>query len=1103
MTDLLGQVIAHYRLDALIGEGGMGTVYKAHDQNLERTVAVKVMHAHYARRAEFRARLTQEAKTAAQLGHPSIVGIYDFGQYNDGLYIAMEYIGGGSLRAHLHRLQSRNQFLPLKQSFQIGVQIADALDYAHRQGVVHRDVKPSNIILKRLNRPEDTTSQPFRAVLTDFGLVKLLEGDSMTQSGTTLGTPTYMSPEQCEGLVMDGRSDLYSLGVVLYELLTNRLPFAFKSLSEAVGTHMRGELPARPTEFRPGLPPIVDTLLMRCLAKSTDERFATGLEMADALEAAIFSLEGAPTQTLERPKEINQRQSLSALISGSYWLQIETPGKNSSHTTLTRGSVTIGRNADNVIVLPAEGVSRYHARIEATESGWKISDLGGINGTWLNEQRLRPGVSLDYTTGDMLEIGPYQIILNRLTDDGASASLAAAATVARRLESPESETRSAANITEAQTAEFAEQPLSIYIARDTFVVEPGRNSELKVDVVNRSNVADRVSLRVVGLPNQWVEGPDSFVRVNPGQSVTIPIQIRPPRVTNTPAGRQRFRIEVKSQQYPGMELAAGATLNLGSYEAFEMAMEPKQISLPALVRVTIRNTGNANAEFSVIGSDPAEEIHFRGERGRIRLEPRQTAAVDLELEAKHRAWFGKSEVYPFRVDVTTASGANQSARGRATISSLLPAALIYIVMFLAIFLCVVAALLFVFQRDRLGTLPPATGSEIESIAMTSTAAISGSATSAVIATSDAATAAAATAQIIGDRDNDGLSDAQEGIIGTDPDNPDTDSDGLLDGEEVLTWGTEPLIRDTDTDILLDGDEVRTYGTSPTNPDTDGDGIPDGIEVASGTDPLNPFDPPASPTPVLTPPTAISTETAIPSATPISTPSSTPTVPPTNTPTITSSPTSTPSATPSQTPTITPTLTSTAQPTPLADCSLEAPVLDGIVTEAEWGSDPAFTFAPDEDPTRLVKGYIRWVTDQLYLAYEINDPSVDQKIDSLRVYFDASNNAGDPDSSDRFFQIVRDNTLMARTGINTNIDGLYWKTEYESQEWNAVVAESGVDSWSIELEIDATNELPTLLAGNPFALMTLVQYSGSLGIWPEAAKSDDAGTWQVVENNMCP
>lgn len=151
----------------------------------------------------------------------------------------------------------------------------------------------------------------------------------------------------------------------------------------------------------------------------------------------------------------------------------------------------------------------------------------------------------------------------------------------------------------------------------------------------------------------------------------------------------------------------------------------------------------------------------------------------------------------------------------------------------------------------------------------------------------------------------------------------------------------------------------------------------------------------------------------------------------------------------------------------------------------------------------MKGYIRWVADQLYLAYEINDPSVDQKIDSLRVYFDASNNAGDPDSSDRFFQIVRDNTLMARTGINTNIDGLYWKTEYESQEWNAVVAESGVDSWSIELEIDATNELPTLLAGNPFALMTLVQYSGSLGIWPEAAKSDDAGTWQVVENNMCP
>jgi predicted component of type VI protein secretion system len=847
---------------------------------------------------------------------------------------------------------------------------------------------------------------------------------------------------------------------------------------------------------------------MRCLAKSPEERFATGREMADALEAAILSLEGAPTQTMERPQEISQRESISRLISGKYWLLIETPGRKSSHATLTRATVTIGRNADNDIVLPAEGVSRYHARVEATDAGWVVYDMGGINGTWLNEQRLRPGVSLDYTPGDSLEIGPYQIVLDRMPDESHAAALAVAATVARSQEDPEPEPGPSADITEAKTAELTDRPLSVYIARDTFVVEPGQSSELKVDVVNRGSVSDRVSLRVLGLPNQWVELPDSFIRVNPGQSVTISIQIRPPRITETPAGRQRFRIEVKSQQYPEMELAVGATLTLGSYESFEMAMEPRQVSLPALVRVTIRNTGNADAEFSVIGNDPAEEIQFRGERGRIRLQPRQTAAVDLELEAKHRAWFGKSEVFPFRVEVATGSGANQSARGRATISSLLPVALIYIVLFLAIFLCVIAALLFVFQRERLGALPPATESDIESIAMTSTAAISGSATSAVIVTSSAATAAAATAAIIGDRDNDGLSDTQEGIIGTDPDNPDTDSDGLLDGEEVLTWGTEPLIRDTDTDILLDGDEVHTYGTNPTNPDTDGDGIPDGIEIAMGTDPLNPLDPPASPTPTTSAPTAtytviVATETATSSTTPTSTPSSTPTDTPTTVPTETSTPTSTPSVTPSPTPTVSPTLTPTAVPTPLPDCSLDAPVIDGIVTEAEWGSEPAFTFAPDDDPTRLVKGYFRWVADQLYLAFEVADPTVDQSLDSLRVYFDVNNNTGDPDSADRFFQIVRDNTLTARTGINTNADGLIWISDYDSDDWIGVVTDNGVDAWSIEMQIDAANEMPDLLAGNPFGTMTLVQYTGSLGIWPEGAVSNNAGTWQVVDSVLCP
>ena len=206
MSSLIGQTINNrYRLDSLLGDGGMGTVFRAFDRNLERQVAIKLMHGHFARQPEFRLRLIQEAQTAAKLDHPSIVRIYDFGDSDEGLFIAMEYVDGGSLREHLQRLQGLNKFLPFSQSLQIGIQIAEALDYAHRRGVVHRDVKPGNIILKRLSHPDEAGEQPFRALLTDFGLVKLQEGSPMTQSGATVGTPAYMSPEQCEGNEVDGR----------------------------------------------------------------------------------------------------------------------------------------------------------------------------------------------------------------------------------------------------------------------------------------------------------------------------------------------------------------------------------------------------------------------------------------------------------------------------------------------------------------------------------------------------------------------------------------------------------------------------------------------------------------------------------------------------------------------------------------------------------------------------------------------------------------------------------------------------------------------------------------------------------------------------------
>jgi hypothetical protein len=151
---------------------------------------------------------------------------------------------------------------------------------------------------------------------------------------------------------------------------------------------------------------------------------------------------------------------------------------------------------------------------------------------------------------------------------------------------------------------------------------------------------------------------------------------------------------------------------------------------------------------------------------------------------------------------------------------------------------------------------------------------------------------------------------------------------------------------------------------------------------------------------------------------------------------------------------------------------------------------------------MVTGWLQWVDDQLYVAFVIGDPTTNNSIDSLRVYFDTNNNGGDPDESDRFFQIIRDGTLTTRAGTGTENDGLDWNSGYTSEEWTAMVANQGGAGWAIEMQIDAALEMPDLLAGDAFGMMVLVQYTGSLGIWPDDAITNATDSWQTVKNADC-
>jgi len=267
------QRIGRYELIDELGRGAMGVVYRARDTQIGRVVALKVILTRSASPAEaehYKQRFQREAQAAGRLSHPGIVTLHDIAEDTEGQpYIVMEFIEGRPLNL----LFGPASPAPLDRILDIGIQVAQALEFAHRSGVVHRDIKPENIMV----------THEGRAKITDFGIAKLA-GIDLTQEGTSLGTPSYMSPEQFHGAAVDARSDLFSLGAVLYWMCTGQKPFPGESVT-TITFQVLFQSPARANELKPGLPPDLDRILSRCLAKDPADRYASCADLAADLQA--------------------------------------------------------------------------------------------------------------------------------------------------------------------------------------------------------------------------------------------------------------------------------------------------------------------------------------------------------------------------------------------------------------------------------------------------------------------------------------------------------------------------------------------------------------------------------------------------------------------------------------------------------------------------------------------------------------------------------------------------------------------------------------------------------------------------------------------------
>jgi serine/threonine protein kinase len=368
----------------LLGEldrGGMGVVYKARQKSLDRLVAVKMLLHEFCKNQVALARFHSEARTAANLKHPNIVGIHQVGESAMGPFFVMEYIEGQTLEQTLKRREAGKP-VPVASAVTLMIPVAEAVAYGHSVGVIHRDLKPANIMIDEFKRP----------IVMDFGIAKVAGGQkNLTGQGVVMGTPAYMPPEQVDNDVgtVGPYSDVYALGAILYRLLTGKLVFEAETPLRTILMVMSPEMPRAVRKLRSDVPVELEQICMKCLNKNPAERFAHAGGLAHELRA----VRSQPRQSLSGTHLALLHCSLISTETGKAF-------------NLKGGVNVIGRSAECEIVLKSPEVSKRHCQILVREDEVAVEDLGSINGTILNGQAIRRGVLKD---GDVLDIGDRRL----------------------------------------------------------------------------------------------------------------------------------------------------------------------------------------------------------------------------------------------------------------------------------------------------------------------------------------------------------------------------------------------------------------------------------------------------------------------------------------------------------------------------------------------------------------------------------------------------------------------------------------------------------------------------------------------------------------------